>query len=81
MTNKEKLRALLLDVFLLEAGEFSFELTRSDVPTWDSLGLVSLGVGVEETFGYHMTPAEITAIGSVPELVTLLATKGIAFDD
>ena len=48
--------------------------------TWDSLGVVSLAVGVDETFGYHFTPEEATGITNVPEIVRLLETKGINFD-
>ena len=81
MTNREKLRELLLDVFLLEPDEFSFELKRGEIETWDSLGVVSMAVGVEEAFGYHCTPAEATGISSVADIIALLETKGIPFDE
>jgi acyl carrier protein len=80
MSNREKLKKLILDVFLLDEAEFSFDLTRQQVDTWDSLGVVSLAVGVHQTFGYHCTPEEATAIQSVGDLIRLLETKGIAFD-
>lgn len=77
--NREKLQELLVDVFLLEDQEFSFELSQEDIETWDSLSIVSMAVGVHETFGYHMTPEEATSISSVPALISLLEQKGLSF--
>lgn len=80
MTNREKLQNVLLDIFLLAPEEFRFDLTRDEIDTWDSLGVVSLAVGIHEAFGYHMTPEEATGLRSVPDLISLLTSKGIAFD-
>jgi acyl carrier protein len=81
MTNREKLSDLLLDIFLLEPEEFSFDLTREDVETWDSLAVVSVAVGVKETFGYHFTPEEATGVVRVQDIIDLLENKGISFAD
>lgn len=78
-TNREQLSELLIDVFLLEPEEFGFELRRSDIETWDSLGVVAMAVGVQETFGYHFTPEEATGIDSVQDIIDLLTSKGVAF--
>ena len=56
MTNREKLKNLLLDVFLLDPSEFHFDLKREEIQTWDSMAVVAIAVGVDETFGYHFTP-------------------------
>ena len=74
---RERLDELLLDVFLLEPGELSDDLRRDELETWDSLGMVSLAVGVEETLGYHMTPEEAADLASVADLVALLRARGI----
>ena len=79
MSNHDKLKELLLDTFLLEESEYSPELRREDVDTWDSLGVVSLAVGVHETFGYHFTPEEGTGVASVQDIVRILESKGIPF--
>ena len=81
MNNRQKLEKLLLDVFLLEPEEFSWELTREQIDTWDSLGIVSLAVGIQETLGYHMTPDEATSVSSVKSIIQLLETKGIKLDE
>lgn len=79
-SNREKLKKLILDVFLLDESEFTFELTRPQVDTWDSLGVVSLAVGVHQTFGYHLTPEEATGLTSIADLMTQLEKRGIPFD-
>jgi acyl carrier protein len=80
MTNREKLKNILLDVFLLAPDEFRFDLTRDDIDTWDSLGVVSMAVGIHEMFGYHMTAEEATGVRSLTDLMSLLAARGIDFD-
>jgi len=81
MNNKEQLKNLLLDVFLLEPEEFSFELKRDEIETWDSLGIVSMAVGIQEVFGYHMKPEEATGISCVSQIIELLESKGISFNE
>jgi acyl carrier protein len=81
LENREKLKSLLVDVMLISADEFRFDLKREDLDTWDSLGVVSLAVGIEETFGYHPTQEETQAIRGVEDIVRLLRSKGIAIDD
>jgi acyl carrier protein len=78
--NKKKLESLLVDVFLLEPEEFRFDLKRDEVDTWDSLAVVSMAVGVQETFGYHFTPEEAVGIKCVQDIVNLLEGKGVRFD-
>jgi acyl carrier protein len=77
----EKLKRVVIDVFLLTPEEFRLDLTKDDVDTWDSLGVVSLAVGIQEAFGYHFTPDEATSIHSVQDIVDLLRAKGVALDD
>jgi acyl carrier protein len=81
MENREKLKKVVEDVFLLQPGEFRFDLRRDEVETWDSFGVVSLAVGIQETFGYHFSPAEASGISSVADIITLLSAKGIKFDN
>lgn len=80
MTNREKLQKLIEDVFLLAPAEFSFDLRRSEVDTWDSFGVVSLAVGVQQTFGYHFTAEEANGIQGVGDILQLLAAKGVSFE-
>jgi acyl carrier protein len=77
--NREKLRSLLTDVLLLGDGEFRFDLKRTDVDAWDSLAVVSIAVGVEETFQYHMSAEEAAAVQGVADLMKILEGQAIRF--
>ncbi len=79
MNNREKLQDLLLDILLLDPEEFHFDLKREDIHTWDSMGVVAIAVGVEETFGYHFTPGEATSLTGVQDIIRILETRDISF--
>jgi acyl carrier protein len=81
VSNHEKLEELVIDTFLLEPSEYSLDLARMDVDTWDSLGVVSLAVGVNETFGYHFTPDEATGVAGVRDIVKILEANGVSFEE
>ena len=81
MTNREKLKDLLMDVFLIDPSDFRFDMMREEIESWDSLGVVSMALGIQETFGYHMKPEEAVAIKGFQQIVELLTTKGIKFDE
>jgi hypothetical protein len=68
-------------VFLLDSVGFRFDRRRNDVETWDSLGLVSVAVGIHSTFAYHPTPAEAVSIQGVQYVIRLLSSKGIDFEN
>lgn len=77
----EKLQRVIVDVFLLAPEEFRLDLTREEVDTWDSLGVVSLAVGIQEAFGYHFTPNEATGLNSVQDIVDILRARGVELND
>ena len=79
MTNTEKLKELLADIFLMDPEEIRLSMTRDDLENWDSLAVVSIAVGVRQTFGYHFTPDEANGIASFQDIIDLLQTKGIEF--
>jgi acyl carrier protein len=79
MTNREKLQDLLQDILLLDPSEFRFDLARDEVETWDSMSVVAIAVGVDETFGYHMSPDEAMRVAGVRDIIGILEEKGISF--
>ena len=79
MNNREKLQDLLLDVLLLDPSEFRFDLRREEIQTWDSMAVVAIAVGVDETFGYHFTPEEATSLTGVADIISILETRGVSF--
>jgi acyl carrier protein len=78
--NRQTLTNLLADVFLLDEDSLADDLTRAEIDTWDSLGTVSLALGVDETFGYHMKPEEAIGLESISDLVALLRERGIEIE-
>ena len=70
-----------MDIFILSEVDFRFDLKREEIMTWDSLGTVSMAVGVQETFGYHLTPEEAMAVAGVKDIIRILESKGISFSD
>ena len=81
MNRREQHRELLADIFLLDPADIRFSMTRQDIDNWDSLAVVSIAVGVRQVFGYHFTPDEANGIQSFQDIITLLETKGISFED
>jgi len=79
MTNREKLQDLLQDILLLDPSEFRFDLRRDEVETWDSMSVVAIAVGLQETFGYHMSPEEAIRVAAVDDIIVILEEKGISF--
>jgi acyl carrier protein len=79
MENRQKLRDLLMEVLLLTDEEFSFDLKREQVETWDSLAVVAIAAGIDETFGYHFTPDEAVGLTGVRDIINILEREGIRF--
>ena len=79
MENRQKLRDLLMEVLLLTDEEFSFDLKREQVETWDSLAVVAIAAGIDETFGYHFTPNEAVGLTGVRDIINILEREGIRF--
>jgi len=76
----DRLKNLICDVFLLEPEEFSVNLSKGDIDTWDSLGTVAMAVGIQDEYGYHFTPEEAIGIESIRDIIEVLTEKGIDFD-
>lgn len=79
MNNTKKLKRIVEDTLLLDEGEYSESLKRDDVDSWDSLGMVSLLVGLQKEFGVSMDAAETVSVESIDDLKSLLVGKGVDF--
>jgi hypothetical protein len=45
------------------------------------MSVVAIAVGVDETFGYHMSPDEAMRVAGVADIMNILEEKGISFAD
>ncbi len=75
MNQKEAL-AWIAQIFEESPDRIAISTPRSDVPAWDSLGVLSLMAGLDETFGIVANGAELNRMQSVGDIVTLLQQHG-----
>jgi acyl carrier protein len=75
MTQEEAL-AWIVQLFEEAPDRISLATPRTDVPAWDSLGVLSLMAGLDETFGIVANGAELNRMQSVGEILEMLRTHG-----
>ncbi|MBN4067081.1 acyl carrier protein [Simkania negevensis] len=75
--NEEKLKQLLMEVFLLDEDEYTDEKSYEEIEGWDSLATVSMAVAIHQEFGHHMTPQEATSINTLGDIRHYLRNKGV----
>lgn len=68
-----EVRALLLRV--LELATFDGELTRSEVPEWDSLKHMELVFALEDKYGVRFDESEFAKLTSPAAILSLIASK------
>jgi len=78
--NDLKLRNLLVETLLIEDEQYRNENGPDTIETWDSLAMVRIAVGVEEAFGYNMTPEEMVSLDSIGDIKAILQSHDIVFD-
>jgi len=78
--NDVKLRNLLVETLLIEDEQYRNENGPDTIETWDSLAMVRIAVGVEEVFGYKMTPEEMVSLDSIGDIKAILRSHDIGFD-
>ena len=47
---------------------------RRDIPAWDSLGQLILMSVLDQRFGIRLTPAELSSLSSVQDILNILTT-------
>jgi acyl carrier protein len=74
----DRLLGVMADVLRTPRAQLSATTRAEDVPDWDSLRTIYLATAIESEFGVTFTPDEIAGLMSVPEVVQILAGKGVA---
>lgn len=72
---KDKTNAIFRDVFDDDTLEIRPDMTAEDVEAWDSLTHVNLIVAVEAAFKIRFTTKEVSNLGNVGDLLTLIKSK------
>lgn len=66
----------LAEVFEEQPGRITLDTLRKDIPTWDSLGTLTLIAGLDEKFDIHLSEAEIEGLEKVADVLDILRRSG-----
>ena len=64
------------ELFGLSPANLSLDTRRSAIPTWDSLGVLTLMGALDETFGVIVNDADMRAMTKVGDVLELLRNHG-----
>lgn len=70
-----KVREAFKASFDIDPQSVTMETTADDVPGWDSVGHLSLGANLEETFGISLDVDDLMEMESVRKIVAIITTK------
>jgi acyl carrier protein len=77
MTTEEAVK-WVADLFEEPADNISPETPRDNIPTWDSLGVLTLMAGLDEQFDVVLTEEELRGMQKVADILDLLRKHGKA---
>lgn len=69
---EERLKGVLRDVFELEAGEITRDLSPENVPLWDSLNHLKMVSAIETVFQVKFTMREIRSMKTFAKVSDVL---------
>lgn len=78
-TNEKRLRDIIVDVLILDEGQYGDGLGPFEVPTWDSLAMVEISAAISREFECELPPEETVVVESVADIKDILRTKGFDF--
>jgi len=74
---KQKIDALMADLFGIKNEDITDSLTMANTDGWDSLKHMELIVSIERTFGIELSFEEIVAMQTLKDIKKILKEKGI----
>lgn len=74
--NQEEALKWFADQFGIPVASISAATTRAEIPTWDSLGVLTLMAALDETFGLVVNDADMRAMQKVGDVFDLLRQNG-----
>lgn len=75
----DQVKDILSSTLKIDPERITMEATIEELDV-DSLGLVELSLGLEEAFGLHIGDEELQELGTVGDIVRLVAQRGAASD-
>ncbi len=77
MTNKEKYNKVFIETFSIDESALNDDLSYNTIPSWDSVGHMTLIAGFEDIFGINMETDDIIDFSSYNKGIELLTKYGI----
>jgi acyl carrier protein len=77
MTTLSRVATVFSQAFAVPAAEITRDTVPDDVPKWDSFGHMNMVSVLEKEFGLRFKPEEIMEMGSVQDILDVLAGKGV----
>jgi len=77
MTNTDKLQAIFMSVFGVDASVLTQDFKRENVTNWDSVRQLSLTNGIEDAFDIMLDPEDIIGCTSYDNAKAVLAKYDI----
>lgn len=77
MSNREKYDAAFVEVFEVDQSKLNETLEYESIPTWDSVGHMSLIAALEDTFDISMEMDDVIDFGSYVTGVETMKKYGV----
>lgn len=74
--NTQEALTWIAGVFEEPAGRLSTDTPRSDIPSWDSLGTLTLIAAFDERFDIHLSEQDIDGMKRVGDVIDILRRNG-----
>jgi acyl carrier protein len=75
MTQQEALQ-WIADIFEVSPETITAETSRESIPTWDSIGTLTLMAGMDEKFSIVLNDADIQTLRKVDDIIAVLRRHG-----
>ena len=79
MTNKEKYNKVFIETFSIDESVLNDDLSYNTIPSWDSIGHMTMIADLEDIFEINMEMDDIIDFSSYNKGFELLAKYGIEF--
>ena len=79
MTNKAKYDAIFIEVFEIKQSDLTDDLEYQSIPSWDSVGHMSLMAELEDEFDIMLEMDDIVDFGSYKTGIETMKKYGVEF--
>jgi acyl carrier protein len=76
MTTKQEALKWIANLFEEDDDLIKPETKRDDIPAWDSLGMLTLMAGLNDTFDIVMSDQELQEFRTVEDILQVLRKRG-----